>query len=424
MSLPLSGQNILVKGTVTDEESKKAIPNVSVTSSPLDFYATTDSTGAFEMVIDEKTSFLVFNILGYEKKTYSIPSIILANPLVVQIKLKKREVLLPSVTVFADVVAPVIKNKNFYVRDYDVLEDGKILALVYELNKKGGQIILTDDAGKIFSKAFFPDEPEELFLDCYSNHHIVTDAGAYQIYIENDTAVNLLDKTDLKKFKELLVPCVGQSSEGLFFVKKYSKLTPLPVGQPKETTLSLSYIMVTNSGQRKYIYTAADEKMEALQKSESSFEDQKDKAGMYREGGHGRERDKMFTEMTLVKDVFAPLLVQKDTVMIFDFANSKISFYSAAGSYVRSHNMDFERDRSWKRQLIFDKPQGKFYTVFDNGGVFSVHQIDPNSGKIAQHVKLELPFTNKIKIVNGVIYFIRSDVEWDGTKYLYRQRLD
>ena len=422
---PVLSQDLLIKGKVLDAASGSALASAVITAQGGEQHAVTDSAGAFEMWLRPNTQFVSISLLGYENAVYQIPSIILANPLRITIRLKSKSIALPAVTVSPELCVPVVKDKAYYVLDFEIIEQQRLLVLTYELGVKGGALLLTDADGKKLSEARFSEEPVELFHDCLSNEHVVTEEGAYQIHV-NDSLVTLLPKTDIARFNRYLRPCVAKTDSGFFFIRRYMHEKALSVGRPREVALALSYWMERAGQEPKFVRFIADSKMQELDASEYTFEQQKLDAGMYRGGasGHGPEADRAFAVMTLLKDAYAPLYALRDSLVLFNFLESKIEIYSSGGTRLGARPFLFEHDKYWKRQLLYDEWTGRFYTFFDRDGKLSVCAMDCSSGKTEKPIPVMLPFARKLRVANGFLYFIKSDNAWDGTKYLYRQLLE
>lgn len=418
-------QDLLIKGKVLDAANQATLPSAVITAQGGEQHAITDSAGAFEMWLKPNTQFISINLLGYENSVYQVPSIILNNPLRITVKLKSKSITLPAVTFSQELCVPVVKNKAYYVLDFDIIDQQHLLVLTYEMHVKGGALLLTDADGKKLSEARFSEEPVELFYDCLSNTHVVTKDGTYQVHV-SDSVVDLLPKTDIERFNRYLRPCVAKTDSGFFFIRRYMAERSLSVGQPRKVGLALSYWMERPGKEPKFVRYIADSKMQELDAGESSFEQQKLAAEMYRGGasGHGPEADRAFAVMTLLKDAYAPLYAVNDSILLFNFPESKMEVYSGGGTQLRDTPLNFERSKYWKRQLLYDRWSERFYTVFDKDGKVSVCHLDCVSGETGSPIAVKEPFARKLRVANGFLYFIKSDNTWDGTKYLYRQLLE
>ncbi len=134
----------------------------------------------------------------------------------------------------------------------------------------------------------------------------------------------------------------------------------------------------------------------------------------------------------------APLFNLNDTVILFDFFKNRIDFFSKDDEHLKAtpisfHNKTYQYLVFFKTEeinhdfwcdVVMDKVLNKFYAVFEKGGVYILHEIDIHSGEIVRIIKIpQHPFIDKIRVNNGVVYFLYQSKLPPYYMSLYRMRL-
>lgn len=136
----------------------------------------------------------------------------------------------------------------------------------------------------------------------------------------------------------------------------------------------------------------------------------------------------------LLKAIYDPVFETNDTIFLFDFEDDKIIYYNHKAQRIGSGWITFHRERTWdykwqmrkewKKLVLLDGIQSKFYAVFEEDGVMVLKKINLKTGKADEVAKLSrFPFVINPQVRDGVLYFLYSK-EDNHSKQLYRMRID
>src|SRR5688572_10016517 len=144
----------VISGKITDSNSKKALPGVSIVLQYSKFGTIADENGSFSIKANDSNSVYVFSRIGYEARELNVKQL---NKLGFKIALSISTQQLKEVTISADKVQPVVESKMFYVMDYAFLGDDIILLTTRE-KASGSTLVLTDPSGNVISFITAPEK--------------------------------------------------------------------------------------------------------------------------------------------------------------------------------------------------------------------------------------------------------------------------
>jgi hypothetical protein len=115
-----------------------------------------------------------------------------------------------------------------------------------------------------------------------------------------------------------------------------------------------------------------------------------------------------------------------DTLFVFDHYKDLIFKYSAVGDLIDSvpiyHHYN-PKSTGWKNQMVQDRITGQIYAVFDKAGFSYLGNIDLNTGKINELVRLEFRYVDKIAVHNNTVYYVYRPFESVQKRFLYSESL-
>ena len=87
--------------------------------------------------------------------------------------------------------------------------------------------------------------------------------------------------------------------------------------------------------------------------------------------------------------------------------------------------ISFHNNKYWNREIFVDDVKGKVYTLFRKDGISTIQEINMKTGELANSVVIpELPFIDKIKIINNNIYFLYTEHnEQSDYQKLYKMKI-
>ena len=167
------------------------------------------------------------------------------------------------------------------------------------------------------------------------------------------------------------------------------------------------------------ITTITDKKTLALQADEESYIHDKIVGGYYT-NSHP-DFDRAFSSQVLFAEIYAPLFILNDTVVLFDYVSgSCLCFY---GGFHREIPIDYHQHADWKREMYVDAVLGNVYAVFEKKGLISLCPVDWKRGQLLEPVTIPLAFPQLVKVNNGFIYYLATANNTGNTRFLSRMPL-
>ena len=385
--------NCTISGIVVDDQNKNPIPNVDIIGD--NFGTTSNSEGSFKLKLSKLPALITFSHVGYEivqiKITDAKESI--------EIALKPETIRLDEIIVSSKQTQLLTDPDSLYIIDYEIYDkyiiayglvnknprneriwlfnlEGKILSL-REVDKVGRQI---RSVGEETSKPYY------LFMDCFGEVHLLTKNKIWQLFIKGNQ-IWLIYPTDFSMFFRFLFPVKA------FIQGKYIFDYPNLSHQGDQ-----SLIPAQKRNNRKLLYWK-------------------------------------LSEPKIKRSLNPPVFNCNDSLLLFDFSANYIEYYSPFGKVlkrvpIRFHLQTFYdlllfKDigikRDFTQKVLRDPINNEYFALFQKSGKYSLHQIDIHTGDITKKINLpELPFVEKIKIYNGVVYFLYNQRQYPYYKSLYR----
>ena len=407
----------IISGKVIDFKTKEPIAFVIINNIKTNSTVQTDENGNFKIYYFNKASVLLINKLGYRTQTLNINNV--SNlPLVVQ--LKRQSLDLSEVTITADKQVKRLVDNTFYILDYQFIIDE--ILLFGELNDKP-MVKLIDLDGKELSRLNLnSNNYESLFKDCFGNIHIVSKFHTNQVYFMN-TTINLLDEVRRHLFDSLMVPCILDNMNNLYFETLLNK-------KQTKTFFVINKITKEKSG----LGIFSDEFKMSMMKNEAGFMEAK-------YGGAGnntmgdvtadelramrrKDDDINFAARVIFTDAYIPILINNDTITVFNHPNNLIHRYSLNNIEVDLRVMEYNTYKTWKPQVISDEIKHKFYTTYLHDGIITLGEINLQTGKIDRRFKLTHTFPKNIKVKNGIVYYLYRLKDSEDKMSIYSHKIE
>lgn len=327
---------------------------------------------------------------------------------------------LNSVTVKAPGIPDtVFESKRLSVADFELLRNGQMVLLAYPKQLKKGSELLLYDGVEVVNSFSVPGTAEELVRDYRGNPHVLCKDNVYGLYVSNSQiGISTLDKAYYMKY---LAPIVDTNYSKMFF-SNFSK------DYPAFDYYAFDQFDSTYSK----IIEIEDELMMELYRSEYKWVDVRTKLwAKNKEYETGIDAEvwvgaNYFTQSLYYKELYAPMFVKNDTVVVFDYYKDKLFKFDAAGNRLDSvaiyHHYQ-PKTTGWKKELIQDQTTGEVYAVFDIAGFTYLGLVNLQTGEIKEKVKLEFRYIDKIAIQDNFVYYIYRPFESTQKKFLYKERL-
>ena len=320
-----------------------------------------------------------------------------------------------------------IAEEDFSTDIFDFeFADGKILLLLRE--KKKYILRMTTTTGRETDHLVLPYPARRIHRSCLNSLHVVGDSRAQEITLDGKGNLDTLPGYSRQKFDLLLEPCVAES-DGVYYFKK-----------PGLMNQAITYRYVDAGGEW---HTLADitnaAGMATAEKELDDFFRGKPvtikpiaRLGGIDEGIPMMPQDAQnFTTAELLRkantndqiarlgnleslkidSVYAPLLKSGDTLLLFDHVNGKLTKFKAPKKNLTTLPIDYQTDEDWVSQVFYDRITRRFYTLFKNNKSFVLKRINVSTGKTDAEYPLKgiSPWTKKIKIYNGYLWYLGQD---------------
>jgi len=438
LSLPAQDAKIEIKGSVVDVNSNAPIVNSSVKIKDKNLGSISNKIGQFYILSNRLPVVLEISYVGYETQEYTIEFEPL-QPITIQM-IPKTE-LLKGVVITTEKIDTVYRDRHYSVLDYELLSDGIVL-LIYRYTLNRSEILFKDYNGNnIASINTLPGKPLRLFKDCLDKLHLFTKNKSYQIYFGKEKP-ELHPAVDLSEFIQTMQYCELLHNGKLYYHEQgYLDL------------INIYYSIDTNNLERINFHTVLDqEKLDFLMYNpenlallNSNFGPSlSDLQGLSSDGDilsqiRNMEVELRFNQMAYFPTIYAPMFKLGDSIIIFNYPNSKIEFFNESDSligstniaYHHSTNKDFQnlisslsRTNKWQEEVYVDDSFRKAYTSYLNfNGTKTINEINLQTGQLVKSIKIPFPYVEKIQFHNGFIYYIYKGWGENQKKKLFRQQL-
>ncbi len=409
---------------ILNSKTKWPIDYVYINSENSKFDLLTNKDGKFILISDPKIKTLSFYKMGYYPKKIRVEELIKTDT----IYLDEQPIELAQVEIKLNIIDTIVKDKRFYLDDYLVLPNQDFLIITSKINIPGFEISYYKwHKGVTCTKKIKNEGSGSIFKDCFNNAHVVTKDYSRQIFFESDSTFNFLPKYSRSRFDSTLAKVVLRVDTTVVIS---SSQAPVKIKQQyfdlKKNSPFLSYIMVSKNS-RKNVYTVMYNKELREMLKYEIYDSESMAAEAKALGGSGDSEVKREAKMDLfftkiAAPIYAPVFLKNDTIVIFNFQENLIVFLNKSGQIIKEVDLDHKELSTFRNfEIIYDAPGQRFYFKTKDSDRSTLSLLNIYSGKIAKKIHLEKVFAKNIQIVNGKIYYIVKEKEWDDTSYLYQQ---
>ncbi|MFM9985061.1 MAG: carboxypeptidase-like regulatory domain-containing protein [Flavobacteriales bacterium] len=338
---------------------------------------------------------------------------------------------LPGLTISA---APdtVWGSKELNVADFAFTPEG-ILLLTYEKEERwkrqedvkktlfsGCNLIHVDAQGKELVRALAPSPSLGFYLNYYNEIFLQCHNEVYFVKSETE-AIHLqaFPKEDFKTYIEPVVDTIGSTVYFSNYNASYPAFEYMAFNMADSSYHTLRYLIDEELMQRfraQYRDLSPRDKLEAF-RTELETGIDKEVVSAYMTG---------FPSTPFFQPLNIPLIIAKDTLLIFDHVHDKLIRYNNFDEPLDSALISYHRTRGgmkWGGSVIRDDVTGKIFTWFEKNGIIHISRIDPTNGKAEHMASLSYKYAEKLKIHNGKAYYIYRPFESSQNRFLYSEKL-
>jgi len=381
-----------ISGTITNAEGKP-VSDVHVYCFGKNVGEVSDANGhySFDPAGCDR---IVFKHLYYKQQILTAESL-RKKPNIV---LEDTVYLFKVVDIYSKAVIPILPDTPLFVHDYEIVNDRIYMCAFFQRKLNNSVLLCTDLYGRIIDSDDLT-ETGDLYQDPEGGVYITQKNYAFQVFVEENRIVfsEPFDSKHVVNAREHWSHSVGDS-----VVLQYYYYRNQGVGY---------YIRHLPSDSAALFLEFVDEEALARMQWGSFFD--------------GNEYDKRFEELIVYKPVQIPIFFRKDDILAFNFITWKIEHFSHNGEKISETDMQYGDKNKLEREIYFDSYTGKYYGRQVKNGLNSLIEIDINTGKMVQFFSFKgYPHIEKLRVSNGVLYFIYKDYSGDQYKRLYKSPLN
>lgn len=312
----------------------------------------------------------------------------------------------------------VFQSKHLSVHDFEFLKDGNLLLLTYSKNMRKETDLLVYNGQSVVNQIDLPTKGTALIRDFKGQPHVITENNVFGIMTTPDSiAVEQIDKN---YFMTYIAPIVDTTVSKYYFSNfnpNYPAFDYYSFDQWDETY--------------KKIVKIEDKLMMELYRSEYKWADIRTKLwAKEKENETGIDAEiwvgaNYFTQSIYYKELYAPLFVVNDTVLVVDHYKNWLFRYSRNGDVLDSvpifHHLQAKQS-GWKKQILQDQVTGQLYLLFDNSGWISIKRFDYRTGKLAENIPLTFRYADKVLVRDNQVFYTYRPFETAQKKFLYKER--
>ena len=321
----------------------------------------------------------------------------------------------------ANVPDTLFGTQEYSVADYEYDRSGLMVLLTYEKTlSKGSVLRLVDNENKVLDKHYVQGESVELRSDFRGNVHLVCEEKVFLIKTVDNRFRIYLEERDY--FFKYVLPIIDTIGENLYF-SNYSELYP-----------AFDYLEFNRKDSvYKPMLTVEDQPLMELYRAEFKYVDVRTKLWAHNkqiETGIDKEiwvGAAVFTNSIYYEPLYAPLFkVGEDSILVFDHYKNYLYKYTPENGFADSVRIAYHKDArksGWEQPLLQDRANDNIYVEFLINGFTYLSEIDVKTGLVRKSFRLYYKYIEKIKIIDGYVYYIFRPFESIQKKYIYREKL-
>lgn len=404
-----------ITGTVRDQKTGEPLPGVSIVIKGSNQGSLSDDKGHFKIDIPAEKTLLQFSFIGYEQHFYKT-----GKATDISIKLSPQTKLFKAIDVNQYNIEAIAKSTNWDVIDY-LINDDKLIILVYLNNLNGYQLFLMDMDGRPLDTLKSPGKPLGLFKSCADKPYLITGFSCHELLTDTNT-LSIGQTTHIQQFQSIVLPCIAADEDNNYFEERKETERFLKIGVAK---YAIRYFFINKRDPKKIQQNLQILRgMVAIKSSkpEKQFLKERKKAGIYL-FSELEEADAFFTERILFKELYDPLIKINNQIAIFDHENGNITTYASNDTVDKNLPINYQLLKGWKKALVVNEEGSKVYALFDKKEAAELREINMNDGSIAAEQRIPVLFPEKIKVKSGDAYFIGKGAKAGDRLFLARMAI-
>jgi hypothetical protein len=386
-------QNVKIRGYIFDSLAKSPLEQVEIITDDQSAKAVTDEHGFFSISVDKLPCNLQFRHLSYTTKDV----LVIDNRNYFKFFLIIKSFDLTPVEINLKLPEQVMPDKHYHIMDYEFYND-RMIVLAYENQSFLNPVLLLMNLNGDTLSRVKVSKPVKLCKDFTGIVFLYTKTSAWKVNFDS-TKLYLSDPIDIADFDAVNNVILGQSGTHCYLKQSFNN------------NQQIDY----------YNYEEINDTLNCFRTIVDYDNIKRNLKGFYFDG---KEEDIRFQQLIMLRPVYAPLICLKDTLVLFNFIESKIEKYDATSIPIDENTICFHKDKSFSDELLVDAVDSKVYLLFCKNGLSTLKEVDVSNGKIVQTVSIPaFVFIEKIKIYDNVVYFLYKEKYNQEYKKLYKFKI-
>jgi hypothetical protein len=386
-------QNVQIRGYIYDSITKAPIQQVEIIIDDNSAKAVTDENGFFSFSLSSLPVKLQLRHISY----YTKEVLVTDDRKALTFVLTSKSFDLTPVEISVNIPVQVMPDKHYHIMDFEFYADRMIVLAFENQSFLAPVLLLINLNGDTLSRVEV-SRPVKLCKDYTGKVFLYTKTVAWAVNFDS-TRLYLSDPVDIADFDAVNNVVLGQSGTHYYLKGSYNN------------NQEIDY----------YNYEEINDTLNCFKTIVDAENLKRNRKGFYFDG---KEEDIRFQQLIMLRPVYAPLVCLEDTLVLFNFTESKIERFTANAIPIGKYDISFQHDKNFTDELLVDNADSKVYFLFRKNGLSILKEVDINSGKIVQSVSIPaFVFIEKIKVYDNVVYFLYKEKYNQEYKKLYKFKI-
>jgi len=385
-------KDFTIRGTIFDSLTLEPVANVEVVISGFTDKTYTDEDGFFTLAAPAKSCEVELHCISYNPKKSVLNSTVPA-----ELYISQRSYSLSSVEISANRPKDLMPGISYQIMDYEFFGESIILLAYEKQSFLAPKLLLINKNGDTLC-AVDVQKPLKLCRDFDNKVYFMSKTTSFEINADSNriTLCNPMNNEDFENINNSIVGHDGNN----YYLRQYLYNDQI-----------LNY----------YDYDECNDELICFRTITDMETIQRNRWGAYFDG---KEEDIRFQQLIMNRALYAPLIKLQDTILLFNFLQSKLEKYSLTVDTISEVSIDFHKSKSFSNDLYIDQLQSKVYTLFRKNGISQIKEISTDNGVIMQTIDIpDFVFIENIKINDGTLYFLYKSKDLSEYKKLYAMKI-
>lgn len=382
-----------------------------------DIGTTSDADGLFSLQVDRLPIVIAFSYIGYQNQQFLVTQEKNQNLL---ITLRSSTENLPEIVVSAQRKIDTLFHQPLNVVDYAFF-DPYIVLLVYRNSFDKYELTVIDERDSIVAQLSLTNyDPISLLTDCQDRVFLRTEFELHELAVRSDeiSFARTIKDRGIKKFIE---ECQLSTPNYIFFYTYYYQNQAIQYQANPKTDLKQRYHFPIIAHEHN-IDMLIEETGNMMPRSGDVWD-----TAVTAQLAYLRTRSYFLEDWPaiLYQSIYVPIAYHDSMICLFNHYGSSLDFFTENGIALHQIPISYHKNKKWRKQIYYDKIQGRVYTLFDTRWGIEIRPINLSDGSLGTGIPFERDFLKKVKVRNGHLYFLhRNPFRGSRTYSLQKMRIN